>query len=78
MFLDYWMIAVLFIFLFLALATVYFSGYDDGFKLGSSMGFMVAIHRLRSKLEEGGTDSYMSALEDPASILKESAESLKK
>tara|TARA_B110000977_G_C10873233_1_gene414488 strand:- start:1 stop:180 length:180 start_codon:yes stop_codon:yes gene_type:complete len=52
MFLDYWMILVLFVFLYLALTSVYFSGYNSGFGEGGAYGYLTALQELQRKVLE--------------------------
>ena len=48
MFLDYWMILVLFVFLYLALTSVYNSGFGEG----GAYGYLTALQELQRKVLE--------------------------
>lgn len=52
MFLEYWMIFVLFIFLYFALSSMYFSGYASGFRDGGLHGYLGAIQEIQRKVIE--------------------------
>jgi hypothetical protein len=50
MFLEYWMILVLFVFLYFALTSVYFSGYKNGFGEGGAYGYLRALQEVQRKV----------------------------
>jgi hypothetical protein len=52
MFLEYWMILVLFVFLYFALTSVYFSGYKNGFGEGGAYGYLRALQEVQRKVYE--------------------------
>lgn len=56
MFLEYWMIFVLFVFLYFALSSMYFAGYKKGFADGGSYGYLAALQEVQRRvLEEENT-----------------------
>ena len=64
MFLEYWMIAVLFIFLYFALSSMYFAGYRSGFMEGGVHAYLTTMEELKRRvLEEEQKEAENNACE---------------
>ena len=64
MFLEYWMIAVLFVFLYFALSSMYFAGYKNGFAEGGVHAYIMTMQELQRRvLEEEQKEAENNACE---------------
>lgn len=52
MYLEYWMIFILFVFLYFALSSLYFSGYKNGFAEGGTYGYFAALQEVQRRVLE--------------------------